>query len=109
MTFDARRTNRDRRDQAFARSVIAQAERRRRAGEPQGDPLMAEAYEVIMFDYQDPGTDPAYCDGLDATKTERCETCGDDVDACDATYNSNGKYAFCSEACWQEYLCSLED
>lgn len=64
---------------------------------------------MSRYDYGDPGTDPRYCDGLDDRKVERCETCGDDVDGDDAIWNSNGKYAFCSESCYLGYLISLED
>jgi Fe-S-cluster-containing dehydrogenase component len=45
--FGGSKANRDRRDQAFARSVIAEAERRRRAGEMQGKSPLEAAYEKI--------------------------------------------------------------
>jgi hypothetical protein len=34
---------------------------------------------MSRFDYKDPGTDPAYCDGLTDTATIRCHLCGDTV------------------------------
>lgn len=47
------------------------------------------------FEYPDPGTDPAYCDGLtafddDAPEPPRCLWCGEPID--DA-------YAYCSALC----------
>ena len=63
---------------------------------------------MSRFDYPDPGTDPAYCDGL-SDPPEPPDICDNCNDAAADIYSAGGRFVFCSDQCRREWELSCDE